>query len=52
MLLILGLVGLGTKNETYNVSTLKCLSHVEPNIVMIMPLKSLVKLRFDFGIML
>jgi hypothetical protein len=51
MLLILGLARLRTKNETYNVLTLRCLSHVEPNIVVIMPLKPSMKLRFGFGIM-
>jgi hypothetical protein len=39
-------LGLGTKNETYNVLTLRCISCVEPNIVMIVPFKPLVKFRF------
>ncbi len=50
-LLILGLPRLGIKNETYNVLTLRCLGCVEPNIVMIVPFKPLVKLRFGFSIM-
>jgi hypothetical protein len=32
-------------NETYNVLTLGCLGHVEPNTIVIMPLKPPVKLR-------
>jgi hypothetical protein len=51
MLLILGLPKLGTKNKAYNVLTLGCLGHVEPNTIMIVPLKPLVKLKFGFGIM-
>ncbi len=47
-----GPLGLGIKNEAYNVLTLRCLSCVEPNTLMIMPFKPLVKLRFSFGIML
>ncbi len=43
--------GLGTNNETYNVLTLRCLGSVEPNTLMIMPLKPLVKLKLGFGIM-
>jgi hypothetical protein len=50
-LLISSLPILGTKNEAYNVLALWCLSLVEPNTIMIMPLKPLVKLRFGFGIM-
>ncbi len=42
---------LRAKSEAYNVLTLGCLSLVKPNIVMIMPLKPLMKLRFGFGIM-
>jgi hypothetical protein len=51
MLLILSLVGLGTKSEAYNVLALGCLGHVEPNTIVIVPFKPLVKLRFGFGIM-
>ncbi len=50
-LFILGLLGLGTKSEVYNVFSLRCLGHVEPNIVVIVPLMPLMKLRFGFGIM-
>jgi len=49
--LLLSLQGLGTNSEAYNVLTLGCLGHVEPNIVVIVPFKPLVKLRFGFGIM-
>ncbi len=49
--LILSLQGLGTNSEAYNVLTLGCLGRVEPNIVVIVPFKPLVKLRFGFGIM-
>jgi hypothetical protein len=49
--LILGLQGLGTNSEAYNVLTLGCLGHVEPKIIVIMPFKPLMKLRFGFGIM-
>jgi predicted Rossmann-fold nucleotide-binding protein len=41
-------LGLGTKNEIYNVLALGCLGRVEPNILLIMPFKPLVKLRFGF----
>ncbi len=41
----------GIKSEAYNVLTLRGLSHVKPNSLMIMPLKPLMKLRFGFGIM-
>jgi hypothetical protein len=51
MLLIYGPLGLGTKSETCNVLALKCLSCVEPNIIMIVPFKPIVKLRFGFDIM-
>jgi hypothetical protein len=50
-LLILSPLGLGINSESYNVLALRCLGCVEPDIVMIMPLKLLVKLRFGFGIM-
>jgi len=50
-LLILGPPRLGTKSETYNFLTLICLDRVEPNTLVIVPLKPLVKLRFGFGIM-
>ncbi len=50
-LLISSPLGLGTKNETSNILALGCLGHVEPNIVMIVPIKPLVKLRFGFDIM-
>jgi hypothetical protein len=49
MLLLSSSSRLGTKSKTYNVLALGCLSHVEPNVIVIMPLKPLVKLRFDFG---
>ncbi len=42
---------LRAKSEAYNVLALGCLSLVKPNIVMIMPFKPLMKLRFGFGIM-
>jgi hypothetical protein len=51
-LLISSPLGLRTKNETYNVLALGCLGCVEPNTLMIMPFKPLVKLRFGCGIML
>jgi hypothetical protein len=41
----------GIKSEAYNVLTLKGLSHVKPDSLVIMPLKPLMKLRFGFGIM-
>jgi len=44
-------LGLGTKTQAYNFLALGCLGCVEPNTIMIMPLKLLVKLRFGFGIM-
>ncbi len=50
-LLISSPIGLGTKSEAYNVLTLQCLGHVESNTIAIVPLKPLVKLRFNFGIM-
>jgi hypothetical protein len=50
-LLISDLLGLRTNSEVYNVLTLGCLSYVEPNTIMIVPFKLLVKLRFGFGIM-
>jgi hypothetical protein len=50
-LLILDPPKLGSKNEVYNVLALGCLGYVEPNRVMIVPVKPLVKLRFGFGIM-
>ncbi len=51
MLLISSPPWFGTKCEAYNVLTLRCLGHVEPNTIMIVPLKLLVKLRFGFDIM-
>ncbi len=51
VLLIFGPPKLGTKNETYNVLALRCLSRVEPNTIVIVPLKLLVKLRFGFDLM-
>jgi len=42
---------LGTKNEAYNFLTLGCLSHVEPNTIVIVPFKLLGKLKFGFSIM-
>jgi hypothetical protein len=42
---------LGTKSETYNVLPLECLSHVEPNTLVIVPFKPFMKLRLGFGIM-
>ncbi len=50
-LLISSPLGLITKNETYNVLALGCLGCVEPNTLMIMSFKLLVKLRFGYGIM-
>jgi hypothetical protein len=50
-LLISSPLGLGTKNETYNVLALRCLGNVEPNTLVIVQLKPLVKLKFGFGIM-
>jgi hypothetical protein len=38
-------------NETYNVLTLGCLTHFEPNTIMLLPLKPIRKLRFSFNIM-
>jgi hypothetical protein len=51
MLLISDPIGLGTKNEAYNVLTLGCLNFVEPYTSVIMPFKPIMKLRFGFGIM-
>ncbi len=51
MLLVLSFIGLETKSETCNILVLRCLGCVEPNIVMIVPLKPTSKLRFSFGIM-
>jgi hypothetical protein len=51
MLPISSPLGLGTKSETYNILALGCLCHVEPNTIVIMPFKPLMKLRFGFGIM-
>jgi hypothetical protein len=50
-LLISSPPGLWTNSEAYNVLTLGCLSCVEPNIIVIVPLKPLVKLKFGFCIM-
>ncbi len=44
-------LGPGTNSETYSILAFRCLGHVEPNIIIIVPLKRLVKLRFGFGIM-
>jgi hypothetical protein len=49
--LILGLQGLGTNSEAYNVLTLGGLGRVELNIIVIVPFKPLMKLRFGFGVM-
>jgi hypothetical protein len=51
MLLILGFPRLGTMSEIYNVLTLGCIGHVELNVIMIVPLKPIVYLRFGFNIM-
>jgi hypothetical protein len=51
MLFISNPLGLETKSEGYNVLPLGCLSRVEPNTIVIVPLKRLVKLKFGFGIM-
>ncbi len=51
VLLISSLLRLGTKNETYNVLAIGCICCVEPNIIVIVPFKPLVKLRFGFGMM-
>ncbi len=50
-LLISKISGLGTKSEVYNVLALRCLGRAKPNILVIVPLKPLVKLKFGFGIM-
>jgi hypothetical protein len=50
-LLISGPPGLGIESESYNVLALGCLGCVEPNTIMIVSLKLLMKLRFGFGIM-
>ncbi len=42
---------LNTKSDVYNVLALGCLGRVEPNIVMIVSFKPLMKLKFGFGIM-
>jgi hypothetical protein len=49
-LLILDPPKLGSNNEVYNVFALGCLGYVEPNNVMIVSVKPLMKLRFGFGI--
>jgi hypothetical protein len=41
---------LRSSNETYSVLALGCLGHVQPNTIVIVPLKPLVKLMFGFGI--
>ncbi len=51
VLFISSLLGLGTNNEAYKFLTLRCLSHFEFNMVVIVPFKFLMKLRFDFDIM-
>jgi hypothetical protein len=51
MLFISHPLRLGIKIEAYNVLALGCLGCVEPNTIVIMPLKPLMKLRFGFGIM-
>jgi hypothetical protein len=48
---ILGFRRLGPNSEAYNVLTLGCLGCVEPNIIVIVPFKPLMKLRFGFNIM-
>ncbi len=50
-LFISSFLKLGTKNEIHNVLALGCLGRFEPNIIVIMPLKPPMKLKFGFGIM-
>ncbi len=50
-ILILSFTRLGTRSETCNILVLKCLGHVEPNSVMIVSPKPIMKLGFGFSIM-
>ncbi len=50
-LLISSFTRLGTRSETCNILVLRCFGHVEPNRVVIMTLKPIMKLGFDFSIM-
>jgi hypothetical protein len=51
-LLVLGLIGLGTRSETCNILVLGCFGYVKPNRIMIMRPKPTTKLGLGFGIML
>jgi len=52
VLLISSFTRLGTRSETCNILVLGCFGHVEPNRVMIVTPKPIIKLRFGFSIML
>jgi hypothetical protein len=47
-LLILSPIGLGTRSAACNIFVVRCF---DPNIIMIMTPKLIVKLKFGFGIM-
>jgi hypothetical protein len=49
--LVSSLTGLGIRNKACNILVLRCLNYLEPNIVVIMPFKFTLKLKFSFGIM-
>jgi hypothetical protein len=51
VLFVSSLTRLRTRSETCNILVLGCLGCVEPNRIMIMTPKPIVKLGFGFGIM-
>jgi hypothetical protein len=51
VLLVSDLIRLRARSETYNIFVLRCLGHVEPNIVVIITPKFIAKLGFGFGIL-
>jgi len=51
-LLISSFIRLGTRSESCNILVLRCLGHVEPNRVVIVTPKPIMKLGFSFNIML
>ncbi len=51
MFFVLDFARLGTWSEVCNILVLECIGCVEPNRVVIMTLKLIVKLSFGLGIM-
>jgi hypothetical protein len=51
VLLVSSFIGLRARSEAYNILVLKCLNHIEPNIIVFITPKFIAKLGFGFVIL-